>query len=185
MIRTRARRWLSLVCLFACGNHGVASRPSGGTACTLDTTYYFGTTGGLVDTLEWQKLSPPLTYTSGEQVRGELGGECLHAMTCGENITSNLLRAFTDPEVARAFAANVRVYGYDPREADGQVYVVRRADGHTIRVGTECTGGIGPTCVAIPAGVQRLITQLQTLGTHVWIGGTCHDVSSIPAEYTR
>lgn len=52
-------------------------------------------------------------------------------------------------------------YGADQLPVDGPATSITQADGHAILVGSPCPTSSGSTCLAIPAGVQRLVDDLK------------------------
>jgi hypothetical protein len=150
-------------------------------SCTVSDTYAFGQTGGLVASSDESTLSPPAHYvrtrTTFRGADGPTTMTCAPALpTCGANDVISLLditRDLADADVVAAFALTTApVYGVDSRPVDGTIFFVRRGDGRSLYVGSDCgTGQSG--CVAVPRGVRFLADQMNALASQMLAAPEC------------
>jgi hypothetical protein len=138
--------------------------------CTLPATFHYGPDGGLVAFHQETILSPAASY---QRIRTSPGLpeapelSCSPALpACGDSTLldiSDVLRDLADTDVVAALAMSTPpLYGLDSRPTDGTMYQVLRADGHGFLAGPACT--TGEFCHgAVPAGIMRLVTDLQAL----------------------
>lgn len=171
--------------LVADGAQGEGRRvPDAGSAtgCSLPTTLTFGYDGGDVLYQDVNKLDLSGTVTATRTpVRASWDGgppSCSRALpACGTPgaITAVTIAAdLADAGVQAAFAASsTPLYGFDWRPADGPIYSIAQADGHTILVGAPCSSSSGSSCLAIPAGVQHLTDDLRILATATLADPAC------------
>jgi hypothetical protein len=172
---------LSLGCAAAPAHTTDATNKPSSDACVLDDVYTFGTTGGLVPGCGWSKVMPPLTYSNGsDRGDGSPVNECVNTMSCTDDFARDLVGAFADPNVRKAFDAG-GIYGVDTRAADGQVFFVERSDHRRIIIGNACSADV-PQCVPIPAALTTLVARLRALQVHPWIGDVCHALPTKPAD---
>jgi hypothetical protein len=146
--------------------------PTDAGTCSFDTTYSYGETGGLVAYEDVATLAPPTSYTHERTWRltDPPDVSCAPAMPpCGLEDRygpSDIMRAIADPDVQAALAAPAPpTYGLDARPVDGTIFQFRRADGRGFLAGGTCDRNIGlpGPCVAVPAGITRLVNGLRAL----------------------
>jgi len=131
--------------------------------------YQFGFIGGHVAFQDRVNLAPTATYRH-ERTPAAAGqpivacSPALPACNTADAIdVSDVMRDMYDTDVQAAFAQVVsRLFGVDTRPSDGSVFSVVRVDGRGFAVGNPCTAG-ATSCVAIPAGVARLVATLRAL----------------------
>jgi len=139
--------------------------------CALDSTYYYGETGGLVAYVDQTTLSPHASY---RYLRTHPGIEDPPAMVCAPFLpvclspdaidVSDIVRDLRDPDVQGALALTTPpIYGRDPRAFDGTIFQFLREDGHGFLAGYACSGSAG--CVDAPPGVSQLVDRLRDLDT--------------------
>ena len=76
---------------------------------------------------------------------------------------SDVMHDVADADVQKALAmATPPVYGVDPRPYDGSIFGFQRGDGRGFLAGDACTGS-GTSCIAVPAGITRLVATLRAL----------------------
>jgi hypothetical protein len=74
-----------------------------------------------------------------------------------------VMRAIQDAEVQKALSLTTPpLFGRDNRPVDGTVFQFLRGDGRGFLVGTACDAAVRD-CVAVPAGIDRLVTTLRDL----------------------
>lgn len=152
-------------------------------SCTLSTALTFGTVGAFsaytfVDTLATSAILTITRASVGTSLAD--GGSNL---TCSWPLppceTSSVVTAGTiaadlaDVDVQAGFAASATPL-YGRAVADAGIYVITRADGRSIQVGWACNPSTGDTCEDIPTGVQRLVTDLQSLSASALSDPACH-----------
>ena len=144
-----------------------AGTPTDGGACQcIEQTLEFGFTGGFTLYEDTSSVSACRDYTLSRDDRsGGAPTTCTNEVPCDEPAVTmaELLAALAHPDVVAAFAAAPITYGRDLRPVDAPIYSVTQ-DGDTFLVGSPCMGSAGG-CIPIPAGVQALVTLLQTLTT--------------------
>jgi hypothetical protein len=145
-------------------------------ACILPTTVTFGATGGMVAYVDQYTMSPTtgLTITRNYNGRGSssMDGGTVHSCTptlpdCGAPSVvslSTIVADLNDSEVKAAFAlGGTLVYGLDPRPSGGSMWSIALASGGEMLVGVSCPPPTSSSCWPIPAGIQRLASDLQSL----------------------
>lgn len=149
--------------------------------CVLNATYVFGQTGGHVRYEDAVTLTPPSTYQHLRRTNSGTTADisCSPSLpTCHDAAAldvADVLRDIADPDVQRALeAATPPLYGSDPRPIDGSIFSFLRADGRGFLAGGACgSTGSGVSCIAVPAGVARLVTNLRALDLQQLNDATC------------
>jgi hypothetical protein len=138
--------------------------------CTLPTSLVFGPTGGNALYEDASTLSPPWSYSHTRIARRiePAAVKCAPPLpacgTAGADYVLAIVKDLADPDVISAFALSTTpIYGRDQRPVDGTVYSIERGDGKTILVGSPCVSTSLSSCRPIPAGVERLVTDLKLL----------------------
>ena len=151
------------------GSTGSGGAPSAGGStgaagsCSLPTTLVFGNNGGLED---GSRITPD---TSGSlTVMSSGGSSCLSRLpACGTGCAitvATLARDLADPDVQAAFAAGSgAIFGVSLKSLDVADFLVTLGDGRSIEMGASCCRFPGLPCQPIPKGVQRLVSDLQSL----------------------
>ena len=141
---------------------------AGAPACAFDAVYRFGMTGGRVIYEDRVTLTPPASYLHARVpvATDPISLSCappLPACDAAAIDVSDVMRDVADPDVQKALAlATPPLYGTDPRPVDGNIFSFQRGDGRGFLAGGQCTGS-GTSCVAIPAGIVRLVATLRAL----------------------
>jgi len=151
--------------------------------CVVPVTLTFGYEGGNGLYRDVNTLDPPATLTVTRIPNGGRAGDagvtsCSQALpacgTAGAVTAATLLADLAEPDVQAVFAAATSpFYGVDMRPVDGPAYSVARSDGHSILVGAPCPASDAGSCLAIPAGVQRLVDDLQSLASAARAAPAC------------
>jgi hypothetical protein len=143
---------------------------AGGEKCTLPTSLIFGPTGGNTLYEDSSTLSPPWSYSHTRTARRTepVALKCAPPLpACGTvdaDFVLAIVKDLADPDVEAAFASKTTpIYGKDQRPVDGTVYSIERGDGKSILVGSPCISVSLSSCRPIPAGVERLVTDLKLL----------------------
>ncbi|HEY7375933.1 MAG TPA: hypothetical protein VIF57_27485 [Polyangia bacterium] len=141
--------------------------------CSLGAPLAFAWEGGLSLFYDSSGLTPPSAYQ-----RQRSSTDPNHpAMTCAAAVprctrdsravtTSDVARVVNEASVAGAFAAGTPVYGYDERNNDGGVLVLRRADGTAVAIGSSCGNCTGierpltPGMIAVVPVLRALDMQM-------------------------
>jgi hypothetical protein len=140
--------------------------------CSLGAPLAFAWEGGLSFFYDSSGLTPPSAYQ-----RQRTAMDPSKAMSCAAAVprcardsrvvtSSDVARVLDEPTVAGAFAAPTPVYGYDERNNDGGVLVLRRADGTSLAIGSACDNCTGiqrpltPGMIAVVPVLQALDTQM-------------------------
>ena len=139
--------------------------------CALDTTYRYGETGGLVAYVNETTLTPPGGYVHDRTsvITDPPDTSCAPALPpCnvdGAVDVADIMRDVADTDAQDALAmASPPTYGRDARTFDGTIFQFIRADGHGFLAGDDCGLTTGPGgCVALPAGIVRLVADLRAL----------------------
>jgi hypothetical protein len=77
---------------------------------------------------------------------------------------STIVSDLADADVQAAFALGTTpIYGVDERPVDGSIWSIALATGGSVMVGAPCASPTMNSCWPIPAGVQRLANDLQSL----------------------
>jgi hypothetical protein len=137
-----------------------------GVPCALATTLTFANDGGLSQFHDSETLSPPATDVRSRAPFGTATASTMcttQLPRCSRDArvttTGDVTRALAQPGVAAAFGASTPVFGSDPRPADGQILIVKRADGTSFGIGGPCSDCARPLTPAL----RTLGTVLQTL----------------------
>jgi hypothetical protein len=140
--------------------------------CTLDATYTFGLTGGLVAYVDIATLTPPALYTyvrspGGSRLVAPALRSCSPALpaclTDGAIDVADIIADLAQADVQQSFAAvTPPIYGVDSRPVDGSIFEVDRATGGSFLVGGDCPP-TSSSCRPIPAGVAKLVADLRAL----------------------
>jgi hypothetical protein len=160
---------------------------AGSASCTLATALTFGWNGGMVVYQDENVLDPKagLTITRSYSGRSSVDGAALRSCSpplpaCGaagvvslSTISADL--AATDVQVALAKGKG-ELYGTDTRPVDGPVWSIALANGGSILVGSPCASSGTASCVAIPAGIQRLTDDLESLVSAALQTTECKDL---------
>ena len=157
-----------------------------GALCTLPTAVTFGAIGGMVVYEDQYKLDPTagLTITRNYNGRGSgsVDGATVRTCTpalpdCGASSVvslSTIVSDLADADVQAAFALGTTpIYGVDQRPVDGSIWSIALASGGTIMVGAPCASPTMNSCWPIPAGVQRLTSDLQSLAAAMVAQSPC------------
>ena len=149
---------------------------AGNALCTLSTAVTFGATGGMVMYEDQYRLDPTagLTITRNYNGRGSSSVDGATVRTCMPTLPdcgassvvslSTIVSDLADADVRAAFALGTTpVYGVDRRPVDGSIWSIALASGGSILVGAPCASPGMNSCWPIPAGVQRLANDLQSL----------------------
>jgi hypothetical protein len=144
--------------------------------CTLSTTVSFGATGGMVAYVDQFRLDPTagLTVTRIYSGRGSSSVDGATVRTCTPTLPecgaaavvslSTIVADLADPQVKAAFAlGSAPIYGVDPRPNDGSIWSIALGSGGSISVGAPCPSPVMDSCRPIPASVQQLADDLQSL----------------------
>jgi hypothetical protein len=125
----------------------------------------WGMNGGLVAYEDSSELDGCVSFTLTRTPMadpGATGGHCSARLdAAAQTLVAN---ALNNADVTAAKAAAPVTYGQDARPVDGAVLRIT-IDGKQVEVGGSC--GDLTTCVAIPAGVAALATQLQAVTASV------------------
>jgi hypothetical protein len=127
--------------------------------CSLAERLAFAFEGGLSFSYDSSALAPPVTYARRRVFTFEPKPDlnCSAAIPrCARDsrvvTTADVARVLTDPGVVAAYAGGVTpVYGYDFRNNDGAVLILRRPDGTSLAIGGECDGCARPLTPALKA----------------------------------
>jgi hypothetical protein len=136
--------------------------------CAFDATYRFGMTGGNAVYEDRATLTPPASYLHERipRLTDPVSLSCAPPLpSCDAAAVDvyDVTRGVADADVQKALAmAMPPVYGIDPRPYDGSIFSFQRGDGRGFLAGEACTGS-AISCVAIPAGVARLVATLRAL----------------------
>jgi hypothetical protein len=154
--------------------------------CSLAMTVTFGATGGMVTYEDQYTLNPTtgLTITRSYNGRGSssVDGATVRSCTprlpdCGSSSVvsvSTIAADLADPEVKAAFGLDTTpIYGVDQRPSDGSVWSIALLGAGSILVGAPCPAPELDWCRPIPAGVQRLATDLQSLAAAMILQAPC------------
>lgn len=152
---------------------------AGAMTCAFDATFAYGLQGGFVAYVDTVTLSPGMSY---QYVRHQQGGggsdlTCAPALpACGDLArldVSDIMRDIAHADVQAALSlASPPLYGRDDRPVDGQIFVVTRAVGRGVQVGSDCR----PTdvgCTAPPAGIRELVDDLKALDRQQLMDPSC------------
>jgi hypothetical protein len=146
---------------------------AGGPACSFDSVYVYGDTGGLVRYSDQVTLTPPASYVfvrAATPGGSATGGSCAPTFPAcgqpGEIDVSDVMNDIADPTVQLLLSLAVgqptpALLGIDSRPFDGSVFSFKRGGGSGFLVGQPCAGEAG--CTAIPAAVTRLVGDLRSL----------------------
>lgn len=166
---------------------GVVVDAASDAPCSLPTTLTFGYNGGWnvspdVNQLDQSGiLTVTRTFPASTADAGSVMS-CSQALppcgTPGSITVATIAADLADPDVRAGFAATSTLYGLDFRPSDGIAFTVVRADGHTIVVGSPCYGGVSDSCLATPAGVQRLNDDLTNVATATLAAPACQGLSA-------
>jgi hypothetical protein len=158
-----------------------ASGIDASTACALPTSLTFGVTGAFSAYSYVNKLDTSGILTITRVAAGDLADagpnpSCSRPLpacgTAGMITVATLVSDLSDPDVGTGFAASSTPL-YGRAVPDAGLYSVVRADGRGILVGWACDS-VGAACQDIPAGVQRLITDLEDVSSTVIAAPECH-----------
>jgi hypothetical protein len=143
--------------------------------CNLAAPLGFAWEGGLSLYGDASQLTPPATYG---RRRTYTMGPPMPDLTCATAVprctrdsrvvtTSDIARVVNDPGVLAAYGSSTPVYGYDHRNNDGQVLVLRRPDGTSLAIGTACSGcfianPLTPALSAVVPVLRALDLQLMS-----------------------
>lgn len=160
-----------------------ASTTDGAAECKLPGAITFGHDGGNAIYRDVNRIDTAGILTITRTMSGRGGGDggstsCSLALpacgTAGAVTAATLATDLADPDVKAGFAAaSTPFYGVDQRPVDGPAYSVTQPDGHTLLVGSPCTTSSGSACLAIPAGVQRLVDHLKSAASTVLAAPVC------------
>jgi hypothetical protein len=153
-----------------CTSSGCPAPDAGLYRCSLATFLTYGLLGGrvvysdssTVDTSAW-------TYTHKRTYPdATLALTCeMPLMPCyavSGMVMNRLAADLAAAEVTAAFTlAQAPLFGRDMRPMDGPIFSVVRSDGHGILVGNPCPTPSTDSCTAIPASVQALVDDLESL----------------------
>ena len=152
-------------------------------SCALTVSLAFGYDGGLVAYQDQYALDPTVGMTiSRTYYRGLVDGSSVRTCSpplppCGAAgvvSAATIVADLAAADVKPAFkAGSTPVYGTDPRPMDGAVWSITVAGSGTILVGGACQPTTASTCVAIPAGVQRLADDLKSLASTAAAATAC------------
>ena len=153
-------------------------------SCILPTGLSFGNDGGMVLYSDKYSLDPKTgmsitrTYSGRSDVDGSPVRNCSPPLpACGASGVVSLANIIADlaaSDVQAAFKSGTTpLYGVDSRPMDGTVYSVSLVSGGAILVGGVCSSSGSTGCVAIPAGVQRLVDDLRSLATAATATAEC------------
>lgn len=146
------------------GPDGGTPTPDGGISkdgC-VDAAVSWRYDGGLVAYTDHLALTPCRTFTIERKAAGDpgTGASCSNEVALDAAITADDVdAALADADVQAAFAVAPVLFGHDSRPVDGTVFRIE-AGGAVVEVGSACSG---PSCNAIPAGVEALRGVLQQL----------------------
>jgi hypothetical protein len=170
--------------LMACPSD--AATTDGATECKLPTAITFGYDGGNAIYRDINRIDTAGLLTITRTTSGRGGGDggstsCSLALpacgTAGAVTAATLATDLADAAVKAGFAAtSTPFYGADQRPVDRPAYSVTQADGHTILVGSPCTTSSGNACLAIPAGVQRLVDDLTSATSTALAASVCKGI---------
>lgn len=159
-----------------------ATCPACGDVCQLDAIYSFTTSGGLTLRRDTTILSPPAGFSYLRMA--ELGTAVVQICAadlpaCGSAAidAADVMAAFTDPDVQRAFAPTASgmppFYGEDQRPADGTAFEFQRMGDGTFFVGAACPAAPAQPCTPIPPGVTRLLSLMTALNQQQLADPSC------------
>lgn len=152
-------------------------------SCTLPTALTFGTIGAFsaytfVDELATSAILTVTRTSAGTSLAdGSSNPTCSWPLppceTSGAVTAGTIAADLADLNVQAGFAA-VATPLYGRTVPDAGIYSITRSDGHAIQVGWACGTGTGGACQDIPPGVQRLVTDLQSLSSSALSDPACN-----------
>lgn len=157
--------------------------PSDDVTCTsvLASGLRFGRDGGKVAYADTFTLTPPLAFRAERRMSGSTTVSAMCETTIPLCNTADMVdvgevnAALANMSVVTAFGmarAMPIVYGYDPRPADGTVYLIEK-DGARVYVGDPCRVGMMTGCLEIPTGLQHLVDVLRALADQERLRSAC------------
>jgi hypothetical protein len=153
-------------------------------SCSLPTSVLFGPDGGMLLYRDSYSLDPTAglsitrTYSLRAEVDGSTERSCsLPLPVCGAaGVVSlaNIVADLADPDVQAAFETGTTpFFGQDARPMDAPALSISLGSGGTILVGWACPSSGSSSCVTIPAGVQRLAADLQSVASAAIVTDAC------------
>lgn len=145
--------------------------PDATCASCLSAPVSWGWVGGNAARRDRSTADPCRTYRRTRTFSARAGGQppisCSAPLACDASDTGSgkLATLVSHPDVQKALASPMTVYGCDLRPVDGAIYGVEADGGRSFGVGDECKGCNAPSgaCVTPPAGVQALVRFLKSL----------------------
>ena len=131
----------------------------------------WGWVGGNAPRRDRSTADPCRTYRRTRTFSARAGGQppisCSAPLACDASDTGSgkLAKLVSHPDVQKALASPMTIYGCDTRPVDGALYGVEVDGGRSFGVGDECKGCNAPSgkCVPPPAAVKTLVQLLQSL----------------------
>jgi len=144
-------------------------------SCTLSANLTFGWDGGNALYVDQYRLTNSgITLTRNYAYRADRDADttatCSPSLpTCGDASTVSV--ATINADLANADVADlwslplspIPLFGTDSRPVDGAVYSIALENGHKVLVGGQCASPTMSSCRYIPAGLQHLVQDLQSL----------------------
>jgi hypothetical protein len=176
-------------CGCSCGEDGQILCAPGGCGnnpdpdCQFDATYTYGYDGDLVSYRDVVTLAPAVSF-SVERVSYAVqpaSAQCIPALpACHDAAKLDVSEVMVDlrhPDVQAALALSTPpFYGHDSRPVDGAAFQLLRADGRGFLVGDACRAD--EACTPAPAGVQKLVDDLQALQAQQLLDPSCASIAT-------
>jgi hypothetical protein len=132
-------------------------------ACALPQPFDFANEGGLALVHDSASVAPPARYT---RTRAFLD-PAMPTMSCDAPIprcsrdarvvtTGDLTAALNAPGVQASFTKELSVFGYDSRNNDGGILILRRPDGTVLGIGEDCSLTVTGCNKPIPVPIAQL-----------------------------
>jgi hypothetical protein len=173
----------------SCGDNGEILCPPGpcfiepDPDCRFDTTYTYGYDGGLGAYRDLVTLAPVAAFSleRTSYVVQLASAQCVPALPACHDAAqldaSDVVVDLRHPDVQAALALSTPpFYGHDSRPVDGVAFQLLRADGRGFLVGDACRAD--EACTPTPAGVQKLVDDLQALQGQQLLDPSCAAIAS-------
>lgn len=150
--------------------------------CVLGESLDFAWEGGLGFYTDSMQLSAPSTFSRRRVFRDT----AMPDLTCRTPIprcardsrvvtTSDVVRVIAAPGVTSVFAAGTTpVYGYDARANDGSILVLRRPNGTSLGIGTDCPGcSSGASARSLTPALRAVVPAFSALDRQLTATPAC------------
>jgi hypothetical protein len=136
-------------------------------ACALPQPFDFANEGGLAQAHDSASVAPPAVYTRTRT----FVDPAMPARTCAAPIprcsrdarvvtTGDLTAALNAPGVQASFTKELSVFGYDSRNNDGGILILRRPDGTVLGIGEDCSLTVTGCNKPIPLPLAQLSSTI-------------------------